>query len=778
MVEPIGAIDSGHVEEVVVTEGGVDYMFAWFADANNEDLQREGKPPKFWRVPKTLRMARDPSSGDYMFRLLHYVGVRDEATHIGDTRDLAGGRLAFTVTTDPPQGVVEKAQEKLRQRLREQNPGGKYWRIFGRNADNPNFGLVPMSNVRVNVSNLGIDEQSGNTDADERALPGVPRTRLKDRSRPIPESRLAERDMRDDMSDLLWAQLDGEGEAGGLGGPVSVAGNISSDLAGVLWKDFETGSSSTVTTYMTGDLELYFPAMELTITGDWQDTFDHFSAAASGRKWWFAADIEVEVEKLMTQGTLDVDLTIDGTKPGADKLDEYVNKRIEFISKQFMEQAKKKIFEPAPPNVKPAKANAKGGFLAGLFGSGAFSLKKKYVERNLELEYHETRQVKYLKRHRIDGQLKGMYDEIQKDPEAKQKYFVRIDLTDWARKVHRVFTPVANWPSPEKAYVGDPVAAIFVSAGYPNADGNVDWNGRKFTADGPEDWTFEVARKEMEQVTNPPEGWSPEDTWVRRRIILEVPEGENENRFVKQYVEKREVDLDPPEGTLTSDLQLAARVDSVGKFELGPIKPFVNLEQGQSIELELQPKGQTEAGEERPVTRYVWTGADMDTETLALTPGYYERYTGDAETVPSYRYRVTVRTMGSIFSRGEQWTGPWEDLDGNGELLFSVPLKEDAEPRDVRNLTPEERAEGIHAIARRRRMAPEAPESEPGPVSVEVEPTGSGETTEVSPRYTGDASEETVSGYEVSGRSTSKSDDETETSEVWPRSMPTGYEDE
>lgn len=698
MPSPIGPIDSGHVEEVVVTEGGVNYHIGWFADANNDELQRANKPPKFWRVPMNLRMAKDPDTGEYKFKLLHYVGVRDEATHVGDTRDLAGGRLAFTVTSDPPEGVIQKAQEQLIQRLKERNPGGKYWRLFGTNGDNPTFGVVPMQNVNVTVTNLGIDQllpDGGGGEADERGLPGVPRVRFKDTSAPIPESRLRNRrDMMDDLRELLWARLDGEGEAGMFGGPVSVSGNISSDLAGILWQDFQ-GGNSTVTVYMDMDLELWSPTMELSIEGDWERVFDHFSAAASGRNWWFEGDISVELEKIITDGTLDVDIKIDGTKPGADELEETINQRADFITKQFMEQATKAIFDPAPPNVDAAEANARKGFFGGLFGSGAFELKKKYERRELSLKYNEKRTTRYLKHHRADGHLRGFFNELQEDPDAIDKYFTRVDLTDWARKVQRVVTPVVNWPEPGRVFVGDPVETVFVSVGYPNMDGNVDWNGTKFTASGPVDWTFKAARKDLSQVSDPPDGWSPEDTFVRRRVILKEPSGENDSRFVRTFVERNSIDLDPEEGTMISDLQIEARADSVGKFELGPIAPFIDLERGQAIELELQPLGENADGGERPITRFTWTGADVD-ETGSLRKAYYERYTGEQDLRPAYRYRVTVRIMGTISSRGEEWTGPWHEFEGNGELLFNVPLKEDVDSQHVRRLDVRELDAGLY----------------------------------------------------------------------------------
>ena len=109
--------------------------------------------------------------------------------------------------------------------------------------------------------------------------------------------------------------------------------------------------------------------IHLKITGSWRRVFQHFSAAAKGRGWWFSADIKAEFNNLRISGGISVELLIDGTAPGADKIEQEINKRIDTIVERFTELAKQVIFVPAP-TVEPAEAKDNGGLLSGLFGWG------------------------------------------------------------------------------------------------------------------------------------------------------------------------------------------------------------------------------------------------------------------------------------------------------------------------------------------------------------------------------------------------------------------------
>jgi len=52
-------------------------------------------------------------------------------------------------------------------------------------------------------------------------------------------------------------------------------------------------------------------------------------------------------------------------------------------------------------------------------------------------------------------------------------------------------------------------------------------------------------------------------------------------------------------------------------------------------------------------------------------------FTGQPGFVPSFKYQVRVIVKGSIFTKGMEWTGPWQTGSANGPLTISVPTPED-----------------------------------------------------------------------------------------------------
>jgi hypothetical protein len=155
-------------------------------------------------------------------------------------------------------------------------------------------------------------------------------------------------------------------------------------------------------------------------------------------------------------------------------------------------------------------------------------------------------------------------------------------------------------------------------------------------------------------------------------VHFNEPPGETDSPYMRVFVEKNVVDLDPGEnGTLTTENAIEVRADSVGKLEVGPINLNVVLEDKQTIEVEFQADGTRDDGKPRTVTKFSWSSTDQD------QPRYWEIFTGQPDFVPNYKYRVHVLVKGSIFSKGQEWIGPWIDTGGNGPLMVSVPMPDD-----------------------------------------------------------------------------------------------------
>jgi hypothetical protein len=711
MVQAVGPMWPGGFETIVATKSGERYEILYLPDLHNDELQREGKPPVYYWLPNAVRIARAGDTGDYKFHLIHFLGVLSADTTVGvaGTEEVAGGVLGVTVTSAPPLDVLEASHKQLTDRLRGDTRRYWSWRI----PAEPQFAPVPISDSRTHMSNLsprldgtvpssqpptggpgGVVSATPGAPAGTPGAPGapkstVPATRMAPRLVKGPRAIREGRDVTPHGLDAWYMRIEGDGP-GSLNpaGENAYAALCGSLPAAILWAGFH-GTYSPVVVSQTLNLKVWSETLRIKIRGDWDRVFSHFSAAAAGRAWWFNADIKVEFNNLRINGGITVEVEIDGTNPGADKMKEEVDKRIDLIVNKFTEQAKARIFDPAPPEVKPAEASS-GGVLSSLLGGfgGGFALKYRRDETKLNLSYDETRQERFNLSTTISSSLEGFYNEIKADPAAEQKYFTNLFLEDWDRKIIHNFKPVVNWPDASRKWVGEPVAFLACQIGYPSAAGDIQWTPHVFqSTDTTQQTTWQPAfsKKALTDVSNPPPGWAPDVSYIKRSIHFTEPPSETENPYVRCFVEKNVVDLDPdPNGTATQDLNIEVRADSAGKLDVGPIGLGALLEgPSQTVEVEFKAHGRTADGHDRNVTRFQFNAGDQDKER------YWTIFTGQPEFVPAYQYRVHVVVKGSIFTKGLEWWGEWVETSGNGPLMVVVPTADEA--AQVRRTVPSSR---------------------------------------------------------------------------------------
>ena len=115
MTEAIGPIFAAGFQ--TVTKDG--YPLLFLPDANNDALQREGKPPVYHWLPNSVRLARK-DNGDYKFSFLQFVGVQSEDSNVGveGTQEVAGALCGFSTTSSPPPEVLKQAGDELVDRFR------------------------------------------------------------------------------------------------------------------------------------------------------------------------------------------------------------------------------------------------------------------------------------------------------------------------------------------------------------------------------------------------------------------------------------------------------------------------------------------------------------------------------------------------------------------------------------------------------------------------------------------------------------------------------------
>lgn len=703
-----GPVFAGGFETVTVTEGGERYRLWYLPDINNDQLQQRGESPVYYWVPNAVSLARKGGTRDFKFHLLHFVGVLSDETTVGAQGDeeVAGGVLSLTTTAAPPLEALEQSHEQILDRFR--GTDDHYWGWRSRAA--PRFQPMPIASNRTALSNItpnrdgsvpgagdlngaggaaspspeGAEEGGGGTPTPR----GLSADRFPRRTRraQTPRTLPLDRAPRTTNLEAWYWQLHGEG-AGSIdpAGENAFSGLLGSLPTAILWQGFH-GAYSPVTVTNALSLKVWSPVVYLRIHGRWDRIFEHFSANARGRYLWFSADIQAEINNMRISGALEVDLQLDETVPSSGDMTAEINKRIDAITKLFMDQAKTRIFDPAPPQVTPAQAPGDGGGgLLGLFSppSAGLALNYRRDRTTVDLHYEETRSIRYELPHVISSTLEGFYDEIRADPDAERKYFTTLYLDDWDRKVTRFVTPIANWReegNPE--YTGDPIETMSVQIGYPNTRGEIQWRPHIFTANDRSVWSPAVAQKRADDVVGAPEDWTPDRTFVKRAIHFKEPPSALESPYARYQILQQDVELDPgPNGWLTNNNDLVVRADSAGKIEL-TIDLNVPLENAnQKVEVEFQALD-ADLNPLAPAERFAWNFADQE------EPRYWVVFTGDPDYGPTFRYRVHVIVRGSIFTPGQEWYGPWVEGAGNGPFTVSVPTPDQAVDR--RRLTARE----------------------------------------------------------------------------------------
>jgi hypothetical protein len=666
-IRALGPTYAGGIQPIV--QGG--YSLIFLPDVNNWELQRAGESPVFYWVPNQVRMARKqgPDTGDYLFNLIRFSGVQSADTTVGATedREVAGGVLTFTVTGSPPAAVMEQCRQQIIAQY--QASDDYFWGI--RAARPPVFRPAIIRENTTTISNISpVANGRGVPVAVPRdGRPGAPlvfRTLGID-SLPQPRSRsraqvVSTRDTENasNLEPWFW-NMQGEGKGSiDPSGTQGYSALLGAYPTAILWESFH-GTASPVTVMQNMKLAVWTPVCELTIRGNWDRVFQHFSAAVQGRYLWASADLKAEFNNMRQSGTIDVDLKVDPTIPGGDKVQEAIEKRSDLVFQKFMDQAMKVIFEPPQPTVEPAQASS--GFLPWGVGVG---LKYRRDSTSLDLFYHESRQMAYLQEHAPSSSLAGMFEEIHADPGAEQKYFRTVFLDDWPRKLARLVKPVVAWNDGAVDFVS-------IQLGYPNTSGEVMWEGHAFqkTEAGDDSWKYRMSQKSLQDVSNPPQGWEPGKTFVKRKVHLKEPPSEIENPYRRIQVDRNVIDLDPePNGILLNDTTLEVRADSAGRLAVGPITLGVVLQDNtQTVEVTLEPTD----GENPPKpigrdpVRFIWNFADQDKDRLWLL------FTGDPEFQPFFRYRVRVIVKGTLFEAGKEWEGPWQAGGGNGPITITIP---------------------------------------------------------------------------------------------------------
>lgn len=647
------------------------YAVLYLPDVNNRELIAQGEAPVFYYIPNQVRLARKdgPDKGDYLFNLIRFAGTGGEGV-VGGGDEVAGGVLSLSATGALPEATRQQAEQQITAQFSGSDDA--FWGIRGARKP-PMFRPAIISSSTTALSNISPTPRgfpalrpATRSRGTQVAYFGIPGARTGARSPALtrdgtttPAGDGAATGASSNLDPWFW-DLQGEG-AGSIdpSGTHAFSGLIGTYPASILWAGFH-GTAAPLVVIQNYKLKVWSPVVKITIDGHWDRIFEHFSAAASGRYLWAKVDLQAEFNNMRTNGTIVTDVKVDTTLPGADAIAARLQAKSDLVFSKFMEQAQKMIFDPPAPQVEAAKADT-GGW--GLWGVGV-ALKYRRDETHLDLHYEETQQFAYLQDHTVSSSLAGMYDEIKADPEAERKYFLTVYLDEWPKKLSRVVRPVAAWKD------GD-VEFMSVQVGYPGTDGAISWQGHSFVGDEGHDGTYKYSavQKVATDVSNPPPDWTPDMTYIKRKVHLAEPPSEVMDPYRRTQVQKNVIDLDPePNGTMLNDTILEVRADSAGKLAVGPLELGVVLaDQTQLVEAVFEATTESGASLGIPPVRFRWSIGDYAEDRI------WTVFTGDPTFKPYYRYQVHVTVKGTIFEPGRGWSGPWTPGQGNGPLVVNVP---------------------------------------------------------------------------------------------------------
>lgn len=635
----------GNLTTETEDEDGRSYSIKWLPDKNNPNLRANGEPMHFYYMLDRSRLAED-TEGHYKFHLQKFAGVMDPNVNVGaeDYSEPNGGFLTFTTTMKIPEAAMEAAKEELKAKVEQQYAHHPLLRWNG-DMPEPNFDNVPIVD---NQTRLHTVSTAGRTD---------PATGSEGSSGPV-----------DDEEVPPWGwHVQGEGD-----GSLNPTGhNAFSALLGqhpvsLIEAATESGESNLVI-----ENELTYnvntPVSEITVSGNWEAIFDHFSAAAEAKNAFLKADIEHEVEEMERDGTIEIEISYNEAFVDEEEVDKWEDAADE-IAQTFLSIAEDKILTKETPDVERASADAPDAPLLPWWAPKAdASFKNVEHTETLELDYSKEIDKRINRTSVQSSSLTGLFDEIQESEDAKDRYFSEVYLDEGWKKIHVISRANANWGGEDGD--GDPLHHISCEVGYPESDGSMQFvNEARYrdseTADGladsePADWTADSADRvfvwdflKHEDLEN------PNDITVRETVSYD----ESSDRVLVNSIEREYT---------TDSHTFEVRAETAGHFEVGPITLDmpINSEQVSVIVTLRAP--------EVPDERLEFTKGDAG-------PKRWELWYPPEGRPDSYQYAVQAIVNPPTFGLEElRWPEQptWETVEGDGPLVVDVP----AVPDDMRD---------------------------------------------------------------------------------------------
>lgn len=617
MPDGIGAegpmwLTSGELTVLTEDEHGKEYSIQWYPDKNNDSLDTK----VYYYQLDQPRLATDPD-GDYKFHLTKFQAALDEEGQSDREGQAAvgGGYLTLSTTLQPPEDVLADAKEELRDRVESRNVRSPLLR-WASSDQEVSFRSMPLVENKTRIDAVSASERDL-TEEDEEKL----------------ES--------EDPPRWGW---DLQGEEGTLN---PLAESSFSAMLGRYPATLIDGSarSGTSNLVVRNDVKhpVHVPVEKIKIHGNWESIYDHFSAAFSTNRLLDSIEISGELEKMEQNGVITVEITHNEAHVDSDSINKWEEHADEIVER-FMTQAEDTIFDREEPDTESAEAS-------GFFGS-TFSLKATRDEATMDLRYEREINRIVEKTNYLDSSIQGLFDELQEDETAEERYFSDVYLDEDFGTIDVIAASRANWD--------DPIERMRVSIGYPEENGVIDWRararyqhsegGEMSTDSKPAVWREDLADRLYHWAFNQHddiEGREPEEIDVKKYISYQP-----DNRVFVDEIE---------EEWRTTDPFLEISAEAAGRFEAGPMTLGTRINHDNYTILVTFRNGDTQE-------RFEFTSDNQDEDR------YWRLWYPSEEEIPSYEYKVECVVQSQQIGRSAiRWESDWKKRDGGGELMIEVP---------------------------------------------------------------------------------------------------------
>lgn len=645
----------GHLTTLTRDEAGRDYSLLWLPDKNNKALREAGEPMVFYYLLDRSRLAED-ADGHYKFHLQKFSGVMDPDKNIGAPgyAEIAGGYLNFTTTMKIPEPVIETAKEKFKEKVRNQFGNHPLLRLVDIDVE-PNFRPIPVVDSRTKLHTVSKRDGSGSGGSGEggggegEAEGGA--------------SGASGRSGDENVPPWGW---DVQGTGKGSLNPVGT--NAFSAMLGqfpvqLLEGAAKSGESNlTVENHLT--YNIWAPVVSIEIDGNWKSVYQHFSAAFSGDAWVTQADVEAEMNNLEKKGDLTIEVDYNEEFVSEEEMKKYQD-AADSMAEKFMTIAQGAILEKKKPDVEAASANTGDSW----FPQRQFSVKARFDRSKLSLEYEKNVQKMVTRKSVQRTSLTGVFDEIQENEEAKQRYFSEVYLDEAFQKVHVIASSNANWGGEDTE--GDPINKLMMQVGYPDSEGNLVWKSSaryreseadtELSQDGVlSSWTENTQdRIYVFDFTKHDDLENPDEISVQEIISFD----EHPQVLVDEVTEER----------TTNQHVLEVRAETPGHLSVGPItidQPIPNDQVSVLVTLRAD-------------------GVEDETVKFAKgneSPKHWDIWYEDDATDRPYEYQVEAVVSPNTFGMESlRWSSGWQSEQGSGPLVAEIPPVPDDRQETLQN---------------------------------------------------------------------------------------------